>query len=712
MSVNNAAVCGAWFAIVAAPSTMAADVRQEGRAWLVENAAIRVRVDPVRGRLGVLEKASGYEWRQPADIVEKAATRPHGSAPVGDPKAPEIFRNVAAISSPDPGLTFEADFGSTNNRPNTCAVTLVVPGSTARLIITLDMPDRNVEVHSMPFLEPFLLDVPRGVMAVADYCNGHVYPVDDYPTTHTYHAADRLDMPWIALCDLDKGFGWLMIIETSEDAHVHFRHHAVGGRRLVAPQVIFVSSKRQFAYPRRVIHEFLPTGGYVAAAKAFRTYAKEKGLLVTLAEKLKKNPNLERLFGAPTIWGDATLAFARQAKAAGVEKMLINGRSSPDQTAAINALGYLTSEYDNYTDILPPDKPGQIDSQHAPLPDSAVLNADGTRMKAWLTFDKKLQYMKRCPALWKTTAEIVIPKVLREYPYLARFIDVTTAEGLYECFDPNHPLTKTQKRQCGVDLLSYVRSLNLVVGGEHGIWWAVPHLDYIEGMMSGSPWFYPWPAGHLIRPKTKDQKFTGPWGNQHASWEDYEKWGIGHRWRAPLWELVFHDCVVSTWYWGDTNDYLLQAAPEVTSKKDAFNILYGTIPMMWAIPEGAWHANREVFLRTYRNTCKLHEVVAGTEMLRHDFLTPDHAVQRTAFSDGTQVIVNFGATPQEVELAGRRYTLPQNGFAVKGPKIEQSLTLIDGRAVTTIRKQGYLFSDGTGVGAETKLEPLRPDQKR
>jgi hypothetical protein len=37
--------------------------------------------------------------------------------------------------------------------------------------------------------------------------------------------------------------------------------------------------------------------------------------------------------------------------------------------------------------------------------------------------------------------------------------------------------------------------------------------------------------------------------------------------------------------------------------------------------------------------------------------------------------------------------LPQNGFAVKGPKIEQSLTLVDGKPVTTIRTEKYQFTD-------------------
>jgi hypothetical protein len=100
-----------------------------------------------------------------------------------------------------------------------------------------------------------------------------------------------------------------------------------------------------------------------------------------------------------------------------------------------------------------------------------------------------------------------------------------------------------------------------------------------------------------------------------------------------------------------------------------------------------------VFLRTYRNTCKLHEVVATAEMLTHEFVTPDRAVQRTRFSDGTEVIVNFGEPPYAANLKGKTYLLPQNGFAVKGPRIEQSLALVDGKPVTTIRTRAFHFTE-------------------
>ena len=120
---------------------------------------------------------------------------------------------------------------------------------------------------------------------------------------------------------------------------------------------------------------------------------------------------------------------------------------------AIDELGYLTSEYDNYTDILPVEPGKEIDAHHDRLPGAAVLKADGQRMTAWLTWDKKTQYMKRCPALWVPAAKVVVPKALKTHPFLGRFIDVTTAEGLYECYDPEHPLTRAQKRECGVALL-------------------------------------------------------------------------------------------------------------------------------------------------------------------------------------------------------------------------------------------------------------------
>jgi len=367
--------------------------------------------------------------------------------------------------------------------------------------------------------------------------------------------------------------------------------------------------------------------------------------------------------------------------------MLFQANIPPGDLAVVKELGYLTSTYDNYSDVLPLPPGGSVDASHDLLPDHAVLPENGERVTSHLDWKSGTRYAKRCPRFWLPAAEAAVPAALAGRPYGGRFLDVITAQSPLECFDPAHPVTRADYRRLAADLLDYVASQNLVVGGEMGIWWAVPHLAFAEGMMSGGYRYYAWPAGQLVRPESRDETFTSPQGvGLGASWADYEKWGIGHEHRAPLWELVFHDCLVTTWYWGDANDWLLQAAPELTAKKDAFNVLYGTMPLLWAGHAGnSWTTARGVFLRTCRNVCPLQQAVAASEMLSHEFLTADRAVQRTRFANGIEVVVNFGDAPREIEVGGGRHLLPTNGFAAKGPAFEEFRELVNGEIVTTVQ---------------------------
>ena len=648
---------------------------------VLENRALRVEIAPDSGRISVCEKTSDRLWEQPA------------------PEASTARREMVYRVLKQTKTVFEAERAFDAGKEKRIALRLrfsLPDANAADLRVEASAEDPKQACGNPRFIEPFMLDAPHGVLVVADYSNGHLYPLDLQPFPRGSFGGDRLDMPWVGLCDLDSGSGCMLLLETSDDCDVRMQKVAgKGGRALVAPQVTWRPQKEAFGYTRSLLFHFTAKGGYVALCKRYRAYAKEHGLIVPFTEKLKKNPNLKRLFGAPDVWGDASLTFAREAKAAGVEKMLIHGKpATPADMRAINDLGYLTSEYDNYTDILQA-KDGKVDSSHANLPDDAVLKNDQQRMTAWLTWDKKTQYMKRCPMLWVDAAKATAEKVLAEWPFIGRFIDVTTAEGMYECYDPKHPMTRTQKRECGPALHCVFRDRKLVMGGEHGIWWCVPVVDYIEGMQSGG--YASWPAGHLIHPKTKDQEFEGAWGKLKTKWETYAQWGIGHESRVPLWELVFHDCIVSTWYWGDASDFLLDAAPEITPKKDAFNILYGTIPLLWADNGGSWRKDRAVFLRTYRNTCKLHEALATAELVSHESVTADRAVQRTRFSDGTVCLINFGEKPYRATVGGKACELPQNGWVVTGPKVQQSLVLEGGKPVTSICAPGYAFSDRGGV---------------
>ena len=646
-------------------------VTVSGSAVQVENAFIRLTLLPEEGRFSVLDKRCRYHWQPPAGMRF-------------------AIRNVRTIAG---GVSFETDLPLRDAPPGVLHVTMTVPAQSPEVHILAEALQEQGTFDGMMFLAPLVLDSEDGALVLADYSNGKLYPLHLKPFPAVWHSLDRLDMPWVGVCDLPRGFGYALIVETADDGNLHCAHRRVGERELVAPQIGWLAQKGRFGYPRRMYYHFASSGGYVALAKAYRAHAKRQGLVVSLSEKVKRNPNLRRLFGAANLWGIWGVDYERfvnEVRAAGVTRLIINGAAAREPMQKAIDAGYITSEYDNYTDILPIDNEDKIDSTHDILPKSAVLKADGQRMTAWLTMEGQ-QYMKRCPALWLRTAQKVIPRALQNHPFIGRFIDVTTAEALYECYDPEHPLTRTQKRQCGEQLLAYVRSLGLVVGGEHGIWWAVPYLDYIEGMMSGGR--YSWPAGHLIRPESKEQSFTDPSGNRLPPYSEYEQWGIGHRYRVPLWELVFHDCVVSTWYWGDSSDWLIRIDPHNMTRKDLFNILYATMPMMWLDPEGAWHKDRRAFLRTCYLTSKLHEALATQEMVSHEFVTSDRDVQRTGFADGTVAVVNFGEKPYSLSMDGRTVVLPQFGFWVKGPKIEQSRLLVNGQPVTTVQADGFAFRE-------------------
>jgi hypothetical protein len=138
------------------------------------------------------------------------------------------------------------------------------------------------------------------------------------------------------------------------------------------------------------------------------------------------------------------------------------------------------------------------------------------------------------------------------------------------------------------------------------------------------------------------------------------KFQVGHTYRLPLWELVFHDCTVSYWYWGDYNNKL----PALWDKRDLFNVLYG-VPPMFMFDRKYWNANKERFAQSYRNTCPLVRDVATSEMTDHRFLTANRDVQETTYANGIAVTVNFGPTPHTLATGE---TISPLSYVVRGRK--------------------------------------------
>ena len=114
-----------------------------------------------------------------------------------------------------------------------------------------------------------------------------------------------------------------------------------------------------------------------------------------------------------------------------------------------------------------------------------------------------------------------------------------------------------------MELLRVVsQKFGLVTGSETGHDAAVPFVHYFEGMLSLGPY-------RLDDAGRDMQRIVREVPPQIA------KFQTGAFYRLPLWELVYHDCVVAQWYWGDYNNKL----PAVWDRRDLFNALYGTPPM-------------------------------------------------------------------------------------------------------------------------------------
>jgi hypothetical protein len=101
--------------------------------------------------------------------------------------------------------------------------------------------------------------------------------------------------------------------------------------------------------------------------------------------------------------------------------------------------------------------------------------------------------------------------------------------------------------------------------------------------------------------------------------------------------------------------------PELWYRKDLFNLLYGTMPMLMFDRE-LWKKHKSRFVKSYRVCEQVARSAGFSEMLDHRFLTKDRLVQETEFADGTVVTVNFSHRPF---LCADGYEIAKNEYRVR-----------------------------------------------
>ena len=484
---------------------------------------------------------------------------------------------------------------------------------------------------------------------------GLLLPADDqqYPLGNgiTYFCGGGLSMAWMGVVDTNFETGYMAILETPYDAALRTKRE----NGLVTFSPVWLPSMEKFGYERKITYHFFDKGGYVAQCKKYREYIWKKNQVISLKEKQKRFPALDKMIGGVHIyvWDKARkVEFAKELKSSGIEKALIlwDANHTPYPEIGfdnqLKELGFATGGYELFTDLKTRDTASYKIDMNGPMRFAHTVYPGKFNELAARKSDGKTYFNQfghtTCPEAIRPEIYRKVDAKLKEFPHETFFLDVYQANGLFECYSKDHPLTRQQFAEAVVKNHQIMEDkYNQYLGGEWGAEYVNANVAYVHGMMTlQRTW---WGSGIE---KKGTIYYTGDWksnprptqmvGTRVAN-DTYLKYSINEYTRVPLYELVYHDAVVTSWRWEDGNHH----TPEIWWKKDLFNMLYGNAPL-WNLDRERWEEYKYSFIESYKQVCPWLQQIGYDELVSHRFITEDHKVQESVFSSGKRIVVNFG----------------------------------------------------------------------
>lgn len=327
-------------------------------------------------------------------------------------------------------------------------LTLLNPETTREIRATLTLTGNaelavSVEAEGaltkpLDFPPPF--ETRKGDRLIVPANEGMSYPVEEEHQglyRMIAYGGHGICMGFFGVTEDATGAGCLCILETSDDAAMNARK-GPGGLWVAGPS--WDSQRGLFGYTRKVRYVFFEKGGHVAMCKRYREHAKQIGLYKPFTEKVKRNPNIDRLIGAANIWrmGGGKLdavELVKEMQGLGMQRILWSGGGSSNQIAALRSIpDVLVGRYDIYQDIMDPANHEKVGYKHGDWVTEAfpqdinwkgpngdwrrgwqVKAKDGTMIPCAVICDSKaLPYARKR-----------ISEELQTKPYTARFIDLS-----------------------------------------------------------------------------------------------------------------------------------------------------------------------------------------------------------------------------------------------------------------------------------------------
>jgi hypothetical protein len=234
--------------------------------------------------------------------------------------------------------------------------------------------------------------------------------------------------------------------------------------------------------------------------------------------------------------------------------------------------------------------------------------------------------------------------MLEKVRFTAWFVDCDAAGELFDNYDPKFPTTQSEDATIRCERLEWLtQKHNLIVGSEDGCAYATRSIHFAHGMMT--------PVFGWGDPDLKDRKSpywlgpywppTGPgvFTKQVPLKPFYQKLYFDPRYRLPLYQVVFHDSVITTHHWSAAS---LKFSNQLTTT-ELFELLYDC-PPLYHLNEKEYKAHRARILTHYAAFSPVHRILVTQAMTGFEFLTPDRQVQQTTFANGGKITANFSTS--------------------------------------------------------------------
>lgn len=611
-------------------------VQQEGGKWIISGLKNRIELNP--SDLQMTVHAQGQTWTMIPSFSGDLAVENSGARlalRLADAGRKEITPYDTGFKT---GLKIVlTDFNHKDTRIDLqISLFLCLEGEQEELVCELIAVEKTATVLEcfwpqaiaedsfdstvVPFMQGMLLpkDWPKKVWLYDTVCYGR-----------------GLYMPWWGH---QKGkSAVLVLLETPEDAGCSFEHPEGGPTKM---ELRWIHSLGKLDYPRRARLCFFQNGNYVDMAKRYRRHVQEIGHFVSLKEKVARNPLVAKLIGSPVIHTGIlshiqpeSSYYHKDDPAKNHQLVTFDKRAEQLRQLAKKGIkrayvhldGWGFRGYDNlHPDILPPcpeaggwggmkrfaetcDQLGFIFAVHDQYrdyyldaksydPNLTILSHNGTRPHGSTWFGGNQSIL---------CSRLALGHVKKNYSSLlahgvkvrGAYLDVFAVVPPDECYNPDHPATRTDCLKYRGACLDFLRAMGGVASSEEPADWAIPHIDLVHH----GPYALAPDPGH------------GP------------AMGIP----IPLFNLVYHDAILLPWSLGKG----AWGIPE-----NELGYLHGLINA--GLPYLSLNPAKEE-LDQVRTMCALNERVGLLEMKRHEFLDGSFRKQRTTFADGTTVTVDF-----------------------------------------------------------------------